>query len=202
MEPIVVDDLIPKEYQDSIERLLTGHEFNWYFSDYSVYDEYGGLNNLYQMDEDYQEHVQLRHNFARDNEIKSPFFQFIAPILGAYTDKLGFKINGIYRIKANLLVSQPGIQTQLAHADGMNKVDGKITSLGKKTLLYYVNDSDGETFFYDKHFYGDPVGEIKKVMSVKPKKGRAIIFDSNQLHAGSCPKDSKYRMVINCVFHE
>ena len=99
------------------------------------------------------------------------------------------------------MVAQPGIQTQLAHADGMNKVDGQVTSIGKKTLLYYVNDSDGETFFYDKHFTGEPLGLINKTMSVKPKKGRAIIFDSNHLHAGSCPQESKFRMVLNCVFN-
>jgi hypothetical protein len=201
MEPLVIDDFIPEIYQDSIYHLLTGSEFPWIFHDYSVNEEYGEFNNLYQMNEIYKEHVQMRHVFVRDDEIKSQYFQYIAPLLGEYVKHSGSNIKGIFRIKSNLLVAQPGIQTQLAHADGMNVVDGQITSIGKKTLLYYVNDSDGDTFFYNKYYDGNPLGTIEKTISVTPKKGRAVIFDSNHLHGGSCPKDSKFRMVINCVFN-
>lgn len=201
MEPIVIDDFIPKEYQDSIERLLTSSEFSWEFHDYSVVDEYGAFDDLYQMTEPYQEHIQMRHIFVREDEIKCQNFQYIAPLLDGFMRNTGLSIMGMFRIKSNLLIAQPGVQTQLAHADGMIvEEDGTFSSVNKKTLLYYVNDSDGDTIFYDKCLYKDPVGEIKRLTSVSPKKGRAIIFDSNHLHGGSCPKESKYRMVINCIF--
>jgi hypothetical protein len=202
MEPIVIDDFLSEVYQNSILNLLTGHEFPWIFYDHSVNNEYGTFDDLYQIDEEYKEHIQMRHIFARHDEILCPFFQYIAPLLGAYNEKSGFTLKGISRIKANLLISQPGIQTQLPHADGMVLENEKLSSIGKKTLLYYVDDSDGDTIFYDKYFTGEPVGKLTKIKAVKPKKGRAIIFDSNQLHAGSCPKESKYRMVINCVFND
>jgi hypothetical protein len=200
MEPIVIDDFLPEIYQESIYHLMTGSEFPWMFGDYSVND--GSLEHLYNIDEPYQEHIQMRHLFARDNIIKSENFKYIAPLVGEYVKRMNMESANIFRLKANLLVRQPGPQNQMPHADGMNEEDGKITGIGKKTLLYYVNDSDGDTFFYDKYFYGEPIGTVKKVLSVTPKKGRAVIFDSNHLHAGSCPHDSKFRMVINCVFHE
>jgi hypothetical protein len=201
MKPIVIDDFIPEIYQESIYQLMTGSEFNWTFHDYSVND--GSLEDLYQIDSPYQEHVQMRHVFVRENDILSPHFKYIAPLLGSYTKHTESSLNGMFRIKANLLVRQPGPRNQMPHADGMNEVDGQITGIGKKTLLYYVNESDGETVFYDKYFYGKPLGNLgNPVLSVTPKKGRAVLFDSNHLHAGTCPSDSKFRMVINCVFYE
>jgi hypothetical protein len=200
MEPIVIDDFIPEIYQDSIYHLLSGSEFNWTFGDYSVSAK--SLEDLYQIDEPYQEHIQMRHRFVTDNEIMSPNFQYITPLLGEYVKATGKNIKGMYRIKANLLISQPGPQNQYPHADGMEVENGVLASIGKKTLLYYVNDADGDTAFYNERFDGSKIGQIKKVLSVTPKKGRAVIFDSNQLHAASCPKDSRYRMVINCVFFE
>ena len=65
-------------------------------------------------------------------------------------------------------------------------------SKGYMSLLYYVNDSDGDTIFFDKN--------IRMIKRVNPKKNRAILFDSNILHAGSNPIKSKKRIVINTIF--
>ena len=56
-------------------------------------------------------------------------------------------------------------------------------------LLYYVNDSDGDTFLFDEH------NEI--ITRVSPKKGRMLFFNGNISHAGSHPKHSEKRIVIN-----
>ena len=176
MEPIVIDDFIPEVYQDSIYHLMTGREFPWSFYDYSVSDE--PLENFYQIGEPYQEHVQMGHLFVRDNEIKSEYFKYIAPLLGSFVKETGTNLGDMFRIKSNLLVAQPGTQTQFPHADGMNVVDGQITSIDKKTLLYYVNDSDGSTRLFDN------TGNV--VQEIEPKKGRFFLFP-NELHAAAFP---------------
>ena len=57
--------------------------------------------------------------------------------------------------------------------------------------LYYVNDSDGDTVFFD-----DDNNEIKRV---SPKKGRIAFFDGSILHCGT-PSDTRSRAVINFNF--
>jgi hypothetical protein len=197
MEPLIIDDFLPEIYQDSILNLLSGPEFPWIFYPWSV-TEYP-LDEHYHIDAPYKEHIQFRHVFAQDGEIKSEFFQYIAPLIGEYQKRTGDKQTFLQRVKSNLLLPQSGPTTQQPHTDGMRVIDGQYNSIGRKTLLYYVNDSDGDTIFYDKYFLGEPLGLIKEHQRVTPKKGRAVIFDSNLIHGGNCPTTSDYRIVINCV---
>ena len=59
------------------------------------------------------------------------------------------------------------------------------------SCIYYVNDSDGDTVFYD-----NDKNIIKKV---SPKKGRIIFFEGSINHSGSRPKN-KHRIIINFNF--
>jgi len=58
-------------------------------------------------------------------------------------------------------------------------------------FLYYINDCDGDTIFFDKN--------QKEYKRVSPKKGRCILFDGSIYHTGSKPKN-KSRGVININF--
>ena len=58
--------------------------------------------------------------------------------------------------------------------------------------LYYVNDTDGDTIFFDP----DKTTIIKKVA---PKKGRVVIFDGSIWHSSSTPTKN-VRSVINFNF--
>jgi|TARA_R110000803_G_scaffold36513_6_gene78403 hypothetical protein len=48
-------------------------------------------------------------------------------------------------------------------------------------VIYFVNDADGDTVFFDN--------DGKIIKSVEPKKGRAIIFDGKIMHGGGIPKN-------------
>jgi hypothetical protein len=68
-----------------------------------------------------------------------------------------------------------------------------------KTAIYYVNDSDGETYLFNEKApkHSDSVTIYKTVM---PKKGKMLIFDSNTFHSSSSPIKSNIRIVLNVVF--
>jgi hypothetical protein len=197
MEPIVIDDFIPELYQKSIFDLLTGQEFPWTFHNYSV-SEYP-IEDFY-TSEKTKEHIQLRHVFVNDGIIMSNFFQFIVPLAGEFQKHTGIPNLNIQRIKSNLLIPQEGIKLQPPHTDGVYEETASNSCINRKTLLYYVNDADGDTIFYDKHFTGVYLGKVEPIMRVSPKRGRAVIFDSNHVHSGTCPTED-YRMVVNCVFY-
>ena len=58
-----------------------------------------------------------------------------------------------------------------------------------KVILFYLNDSDGDTYFYDK--------EHKIIDSVTPKENRAVLFDGSILHSSSKPIEFARRIVLN-----
>ena len=199
MEPLIIDDFLPPPIQTVIHELLIGPDFTWTFANYSVSSV--NLDEYFFTNEPTKEHIQLRHNFVYDDVINSEYYLFIEPLKFIFESHMKTKVLQTHRIKSNLLINQKGPHIQPPHIDIMDFVDEKKDCLGYKTLLYYVNDSDGDTIFYNEYYTGKPVGLVTEQQRISPKMGRAVIFDSNQLHSGSCPKDSDARMVINCVFN-
>lgn len=58
-----------------------------------------------------------------------------------------------------------------------------------KSLIYYVNDSEGDTVFFEKDYE-------TIIDSVKPKKGRAVLFNGLIPHAAGIPTHSP-RCIVN-----
>ncbi len=60
-------------------------------------------------------------------------------------------------------------------------------------ILYYCNDSDGDTFFFER--------DHKTIIDrVSPKKNRMVVFDGMTPHASSYPT-TPYRVTINLNFY-
>lgn len=89
----------------------------------------------------------------------------------------------VYRLMTNIQTIRPKWTMNAPHPDSRRE--------DCITILYYVNDSDGETFFFE----GDEC-----IARYKPMKGNAIMYPSNTWHAGSTPVEHETRVVINMVF--
>ena len=81
-----------------------------------------------------------------------------------------------------------------------------------QTGLLYLNDSDGDTYFYDNYYepelntenlhqfdyYEKHVKDkLKFQQSITPKNNRLVLFDGYQYHASSCPVNTQLRVVMN-----
>lgn len=141
-------------------------------------------------------------------------------------------IDSFLRVKANLLMPYPlkDDEYNFAHVDVIksgiisltetdehsvifSKVDPNKMGLTlqstvddvKLSMIYYVNDTDGETVFFDQFLLEgqskpDSVSVQQKVM---PKRNRLVIFDSSQLHASKNPSiGSPPRCIINMVAYD
>jgi hypothetical protein len=103
------------------------------------------------------------------------------------------KINftSVFRVKANLTIKDktyPENNHSVPHTDlYKNNPDLQIS----KVAIYYVNDSDGDTFFFDN--------ELNVIHRQTPKKGTLALFDANIIHAASLSKDTAHRAVINFI---
>jgi hypothetical protein len=74
-------------------------------------------------------------------------------------------------------------------------------------MVYYVDDSDGDTIIFDKIFCQtdetyDPISAepLPELLRYTPKKGSAIFFNGHRYHAGNYPNNYSSRIVINYDF--
>ena len=162
----LLDNVIPSELQDEVEQALLGWNFPWYHYANTNYAEQKTRAN---------DVPQFTHGFIRENTRNSAFDKIPKVIL----EKMGISQTHILRAKANLLPREPHPITHPPHTDD---------SKPHIALIYYVNDSDGDTHFYDK-------GEISKTVS--PKKGSAVMFKGHIYHASASPVKNRFRLVIN-----
>jgi hypothetical protein len=86
------------------------------------------------------------------------------------------------------------LTTQLRDAELLLNIPHVDSNDGEKfTFLYYVNDSDGQTVFFE---------DGKIVCDATPVRGTGVLFPSNTVHAGQVPAMNKSRYVINCLFEK
>ena len=202
----VYDNFLPDTFADKIYDLHTIGNLGWLYSPSTVLARgipkdnlelnykrvSSGVTTVYKGEE--IEHIfnkdtidtpQLVHSACYNGEATSIHFDQLSEIV-KYLDFENVNYH-VYRIKSNLtfnLTDYKKINHQPIHID-------KDTE-DIKSLLYYVNDSDGDTLFFDN--------DLNIIKRVSPKKNTAILFDSNILHAGSNPIKSKKRIVINTIF--
>lgn len=187
---LIIDDCISKQLQDEIENTLTKayYGFPWIYL-----DNITGSN--------IPEHLKkigsigFAHPFIDNRQILSNKFELFYPIVSEISKKINFNFKEIFAARAFMHVPyQPKYRDyDFIHVDYTHP---------HRVFLYYVNDADGETYFFDKKYsVGDDfdkinLEDIKILKKVKPKKGRVVIFDGMIYHASSAPTD-KIRCVVN-----
>jgi len=118
----------------------------------------------------------------------------ISPLIYRLVEIVGFEVQ-FQRIKANLLWPDPTVKgTNFYHRPHVDH--GRDDA---KTLIYYVNDSDGDTIIFKNRWDGTDPGDLIVDCRIKPKAGDAILFDSNIYHTSSSPTE-RIRSVINFIF--
>ena len=191
----VIDNYLPKEYVDDIEKLFlkpeehSSSEINWYYNDYTASKDADYLKRI-KDNKHFFDSYQFTHIFYNMGEKNSSYFDKIIKILE--DTKINWK--SIERIKANFTTNltnrKPG-DIVVPHQDIKPNSD-YYKNKKAISMIYYVHDTDGDTVFYDD--------ECKKITKkVKPKKGRVVIFNSLIFHSYMRPVKSDKRVVINFI---
>lgn len=184
---VVINDVIEEKYQHRLEKFLRNDQTPWFLSEGTLTQE--SLNN-------YPEIYKIGINppqFYKDFPIENnPNLIFIKPLIDAVS--LIYNQNlGVLRSKFNLLTLRGDDTYHYPHAD-IDLYD-KVVMSG----IYYVNDSDGDTYFF-KEFAPKPTETPTIERRVSPKKGSLVLFDARRFHASSSPTIHEHRMVFNMVF--
>ena len=129
------------------------------------------------------------------NGNKSLFFEKVYPLVYALEEKAKISIKELYRIRLALTTSVGKEVQHLPHVD---------EDKPHKVLLYYVNDSDGDTFMFNEMYSSENQKSLLNFtlkQRVEPKKNRAIIFDGLTYHNSSKPVKNMSRYIINIDFN-
>tara|TARA_B100001057_G_scaffold243013_1_gene243326 strand:+ start:1693 stop:2331 length:639 start_codon:yes stop_codon:yes gene_type:complete len=201
MTHVVLDDFMPPSLVDHIEQVMMFNDnLAWGFRDSTA-----GVDDIETDNKNIKETFQFQSNlYDHDSGPTSQFFEEIRPIMMFAEYALGFTIQNISRIKANTLLQVEGTKGKYhpPHMDLMND--------NGYAMVYYVHNADGETILFDKRFNQamkhDPkylnhnAYDLEEITRIKPKKGRAVLFNSNRFHASSNPQVAQRRVIINHVF--
>ena len=151
----IIENLLEDGDLQSIQNLLLGEDFPWFFYPYIIYE-----------DEEFEiSNYQLVHTFYKDKvegyqTIHSTYFNILNPII----EKLNSRV--MIRIKANL---RPAA---LSHSKPRYHTD--IDVMKGTTAIFYVNSNNGYTLFKDTQQKVESV-ENRLVIFPTPTKHSGII---------------------------
>jgi hypothetical protein len=178
----VIDDFLPKAYQNVIENTLLGDMFPWFFNPTTCGKDHPNANMQGVFDT-----YHFTHNMLTNGKVNSEYFNLVQPIMYNLMLVEGIDTSNLLRIKANLTLKSNYLKDTFAPPHTDFQLPQKIN-----TCIYYVNDSDGDTLFFDSDY--------NIVNKVSPKKGRLVYFDSGFVHAKKSPQKNNTRCVLNFNF--
>lgn len=204
-EILIFDDLVPEVYQDNLNDLMPHH--SWKLK--STQGGTSGINNEEVISKKYK-NIYEQYQFSSVALMEGKIFHdcdnivhklLVIPNLSLATKNLHLDINQIKRIKLNLQTKSyyPSKgKYNFPHIDYNNE-----NIKNSYTILYYLNDSDGDTYFFNEkiphwpNFTDDDIHNLTIRKQIPPKKGRIVMFRSDIMHAGSHPIENDSRMVVN-----
>ena len=131
----------------------------------------------------------------------SPMSSLLLPILFVFCEKAGIEYNMLLRIRVGLFT-----KTTIEALHHNPHVD---FSQPHRTAVYYVNDSDGDTFVFNQTFDDVSVDDSAKYANenkftiagrVSPRKGTMMCFDGRHYHASMHPMKANKRIAITFNF--
>lgn len=171
---MIIQNLLPDFLKQNIYDDLTSSFFPWYWNETANYKDSN------------EDLFHFTHTMYADNQSNSVKLDLVLPIIWFFQKETNIKIKSIVRIKANLTTRYNMTEKDISdsiHTD--HDLDNYLS------LIYYVNDSDGDTIIYDK--------EGKIANNITPQANSLVYFKSNTNHAGMFPLINKKRIIINFV---
>lgn len=184
---IIINNFISLESQKELLDYVSGNKMPYRIYPTHIFDENHPLKDKLHAPQ------QLTHFlYMHGEQNSSSHLGIIRPVFDAIENRVG-KIT-LFRAKVNVTFPTPGFnnyQAQVPHTD-MAYDDGR--AIPHQVCLYYINDADGPTYFFNEKY--------ELLDAIEPKMGRAVIFDGSQIHAGSSPIKNSFRFALNINFRK
>jgi hypothetical protein len=188
----VIDDFFTTRVADSIQQSIIVDNVADLLDLPCNVREYSNMNSdLFQATKSYTRMLMRKNLVEHEPSAKLVYYilQNLGPLL-----KVRFVVSSIRVNYMNQTCAEPTLKYDVPH------IDIKNISKNMYTLIYYVNDSHGDTILYRETSRGSVHDDIPTnptcLNRIAPKKNRLLIFNANQLHSAPayCTED---RYVIN-----
>ena len=131
----------------------------------------------------------------------SPAYDVVYKSLKVMVQKCGFEVDEVLRLKFNLLTPHPRYREGQYNVPHIDDTKWGLQD-NQWNLIYYPEDTDGDTIFFNEKFEGKFVKDRKLTIRerVEPKNNTAVMFKGNIFHTSSNPIHSDWRIVLNANF--
>ena len=174
----ILDDCVENKYFNALKKeVFDFRHMPWFLSQYTAYKQKS-------TDTD---DLSFSHLAIKDGQDISELAPYARLCIDRAFEKLGRNLPKIYRVRFGLILKSYRHKVHGPHVDH---------HAPHQTGLLYLNDSDGDTYFYD-NYYDPAVDEdfsqfdyyqkfikdhLKLQQSVTPKTNSFVIFDGYQYH--------------------
>lgn len=175
----IIENCVSHYQADEIESIFLDKFTSWWYAPTTLGGEYNPTSQTV------YDTFQLEHPIMDNGRYDSPYTQMILSLSNKIFADLNIHVLNYRRIKVNQLLKST-VSDYKHHPVHVDDTADNVIS-----LIYYINDSDGPTYFFDRN--GNCLDKIH------PKKNQCVVFASNLLHASSSPNIFDRRLVINYV---
>jgi len=188
---VIIDDIIPKNYQDILENrilnpLNSEEVVNWFLNpDLDV--------QLHSTNHNDTKNVGFSHVMVNNSSPVSLLNDLFLPLVAIACEQI--EISNYQIIQSRLFLQAP-----IGNNERKNDKLHVDLPYQHTVLLYYINDSDGDTVFSNLNSKDitrsslDSDTEYEIIKRVTPKKGRGVFFNGRIFHASSKPSKN-----VRCV---
>ena len=185
-----IENILSEADFNQLANKINSFEFDWHYLPGTVPPEVKQVVSESNSFELYDSEQFIHLLF--DQKPLSPYWSLVQPILESVSQKLNKQIKEIGRIKSNLLIQNKSEKNLLncPHVDR--------DTAGWHSLVYYLDDADGETVLFDKKGH-QGFDNLKILDRAKPIKNTAVLFESDWYHTSTNPVDNSRRIVLNFI---
>lgn len=191
MQAQTIDNFLPDFYYRSLLGQIDRDSFPWFF----IEEPSGGVKPNEVRDVNFPElQFGFSHSVYKSSEggPTSNIYQSLIPMVENIEDRFDIKVNELLRIRLGMTTPMCGEGSQYPHVD---------MPFPHYTLLYYLDDSDGDTVFYNEMFTkGREIKDFSVHFKNSPVANQAVLFNGLQYHSSGIPINYAKRTTININF--
>jgi len=182
-------NFLNKEEIETVNNVILSNSFPWYYNSSATTENFPFFSHV----------IIDRYDYKKEElKINSNMFEFFNNIINRFCLKNKIRLNKITRMSLNLTYTNYKFKNGDPHVDHDFK---------HKSIILYLNNTDGNTIIFNKKFNGTDiiydsktVKNLKIEKEIKPEIGKIICWDGDYYHTILYPKINKRRVVLVTTF--
>lgn len=182
MKTKICDNFLNESYNKLINETIFDPEFPWFY----LGNTSGAKDFVIDNVSFNKNQTGFNHLVYFDNLQRSNILPLLMPMVHNIEEKFDVTLNNLQRIRIGMNLNHGEIGSHYPHTD---------MHIPHYTLLYYIDESDGDTIFYKKS-----KNNLEIDFKNTHKKNQAVLFDGLTMHSSSSPINYFKRTTININF--